>query len=132
MFGTELVVAGSGEPHLQLVVHIPGARDTIRDFPDETFFLGSVDRPAQGDFSINRDDLHVLSVHRHVLRSENFFANLRGGGHVGLAVALIERSQGIVIAVANVARRVVRLRRRVAGEIRFPFVEFTLQGFMKG
>src|ERR1017187_5310996 len=87
---SELLVAGRGGLYFQLVVHIPGVRAPIRDFTDEAFLLGGVDRAAQGDLSINRDDLHVLSVHGHVLRSENFFANLRRGGHIGLAVALIE------------------------------------------
>ena len=36
-----------------MVVHILGVRDPIRDFTDETFFLGGVDRPAQGDLAIN-------------------------------------------------------------------------------
>ena len=56
---TELVVATGGELHFQLVVHIPGARDAIRDFTDGTLFLCGVNRPAQGEPVINGDDLHV-------------------------------------------------------------------------
>src|ERR1035437_9510884 len=40
------------ELHFQLVVHILGARDPIRDFTDEAPFLGGVDRPAQGDLAL--------------------------------------------------------------------------------
>src|ERR1035441_3528703 len=61
---TELIVAAGGELHFQLVVHILGVRDPIRDFTDETFFLGGVDRPAQSDPAINGDDLHVRPANR--------------------------------------------------------------------
>jgi hypothetical protein len=30
----ELIIAGSGNLHFQLIVHITGLRDAIRDFPD--------------------------------------------------------------------------------------------------
>ena len=39
---TELVVVGGVELHFQLVVHILGLCDSLRDFTDETFFLGVV------------------------------------------------------------------------------------------
>jgi len=42
-----------GDHHVQLVVHIPGVRDPVRDFTDETFFPGGVNRPAQDDPAIN-------------------------------------------------------------------------------
>ena len=73
---TELVIAAGGELHFQLVVHIPGTRDPIRDFTDEAFFLDGIDRPAQGDPAVVGDDLYVLGVHRHVFPSDDFFANL--------------------------------------------------------
>src|ERR1035438_5930524 len=114
---TELLVADRSGLDFQLVVHVSGVRTPIRDFTDEAFFLGRVDRPAQGDLSINRDDLHVLSVHGHVLRSENFFANLRRGGHVGLAVALIEGRECLVLTIPNIYPGIVRIGRRVGGEI---------------
>jgi hypothetical protein len=44
---TELVVGAGGELQFQLVVNVLRARDPLRDFTDETFFLGGVDRPAQ-------------------------------------------------------------------------------------
>src|SRR5262245_13759461 len=59
LLGLELVVARGVELHFQLVVHILGARDTICDFPDETFFLGGIDRPAQSNLAVFGDDLHV-------------------------------------------------------------------------
>ena len=88
---TELVVAAGGQLYFQLVVHVTGARNAVRDFPDETFFLGGVNRAAQRDLAIFGDDLHVLGIYGHVFPGDDFFANLRCGIHVGLAVALVER-----------------------------------------
>ena len=79
----------------------------IRDFTDETFFCSSVDRSAQSDVSRIGDDLHVLGIHGHVFAGDNFFANLRCGVDVGLAVTLIERRESPIIAIANIARRVI-------------------------
>jgi hypothetical protein len=90
LWTTKLVIAG-GELDFQLVVHIPSARDPIRDFIDDTFLIGAADWPAQCDMAINGDDLHVLGVHGHVFRRDDFFANLRRCVDVGLAGALIER-----------------------------------------
>jgi hypothetical protein len=96
---SELVAAGGGELHFQLVVHIPGVRDPIRDFTDETFFLGAVDRPAQDDPAINGGDLHVFGIHGHSAVSNDFFADLRRSVRVGRVVALIERGQRAAVAV---------------------------------
>ena len=62
---TESVAAAGGGLHVQLIVHIPGVRDPIRDFTDETFFFFAVDRPAQSDPAINGDELHVRPAKLH-------------------------------------------------------------------
>ena len=71
---TELLVADRGGRDFQLVVHVSGVRTPIRNSTDEAFLLSGADRAAQGDLSINRDDLHVLSVHGHGFLSDNVFA----------------------------------------------------------
>src|ERR1035437_2075218 len=119
---TELLVADRSGLDFQLVVHVSGVRTPIRNFTDEAFLLGSVDRPAQGDLSINGDDLHILSVNGHGFLSDNFFANLRRGGHVSLAVALIKRRQRLLLAVANIYPGIVNVVRRVGGEVRLNLV----------
>jgi len=92
-------MAGGGELHFQLVVHVPGVRNPIRNFSDEMFFLGAVDRPAQDDPAINGGDLHVSGIHGHSAVGNDFLANLRRCVRVGLAVALIERGQRATVAV---------------------------------
>src|ERR1017187_8493583 len=62
---TKLVVAAGREFHFQLVVHILGMRDPIRDFTDETLFLCGDRRPAQSDPAINGDELHVRPAKLH-------------------------------------------------------------------
>jgi hypothetical protein len=74
-----------------LVVHIPGARDAIRDFTNEAFFFGGVDRSSQGDSTITGDDLHVAGVHGHLFPSTDFLADLGGGVSVRRTIALFER-----------------------------------------
>src|ERR1017187_2618931 len=106
----------------QLIVHIVGLRDTIRDVADLMFFIGGVDRPAQGDMAIHGDDLHVFGVHGHSVGSNDFLANLRRGINVGLAVALVEWRQSPAVTVMHIACGVVRLSSRVGVEVRFNFV----------
>ena len=115
---TESVAAAGGDLHVQLVVNIPDLRDPVGDFTDETFFFFAVDRPAQGDPAINGDDLHVLGIHGHSLGSDDFFANLRRGIQVSLAVALIERGQRAVITITNILSGVISGRRRFGVEVR--------------
>ena len=109
---TGLVTAGGGELHFQLVVHVPGVRDPIRDFTDETFFLGAVDRPAQDDPAINGGDLHVPGIPGHSAVSNDFLANLRRGVRAGLAVALIGRGQRAAVAITNYLPGIVSFGRR--------------------
>ena len=97
-----LVAATHGDHHVQLVVHIPGVRDPVRDFTDETFFPGGVNRPAQDDPAINGGDLHVFGIHGHSAVGEDFPANLRLGVRIGPAVALSERGQRAIIAITNI------------------------------
>jgi hypothetical protein len=87
---TELVIAG-GELHFQLVGHIPGVGDPLRDFTNDTFFLRAVDWSSQGDMALNGNDLHIFAVRGHVFGGDDFLANLRRGVQVGVAVALTER-----------------------------------------
>ena len=107
LYLTKLIIA-DGELHFQSVVHILGARDPIRNFTDEIFLGDGIHRSAQGDSAIHGDDLHVPGIHGHILDSEDGLANLCRGVDVGLAVALIERRQCPVIAIANIQRRVIR------------------------
>ena len=122
MTETESVAAAYGEHHIQLVVHIPGVRDPIRDFTDETFFPGGVDRPAQDDPAINGGDLHVFGIHGHSAVSDDFPANLRLGVRVGPAVALSARGQRAPIAITNTWPGVVSAGRRVGVEPRLNLV----------
>src|SRR5664279_2162329 len=118
----ELVIAAGGDLNFQLVVHIGGLGDPIRDVTDLTLFFGTVDRSAQGDLAVHGDDLDVFSVRGHAIGSDDFFANLRRGVNVRLAVALIHWRQRAVITITDVARRVVWFNGRIGIKVRLNFV----------
>jgi len=54
-----------------------------------------------------------LAAHGHVSGAHNFFADLRRGRDVGLAVALMERRQRFVLSVATFWRELSAFSREV-------------------
>jgi hypothetical protein len=87
---TKLVVIVGGELDFQLVVHIPGASDPIAISPMRRFSSAVSTGPRR----VTRPSMVMIFTfwrHGHVFRGDDFFANLRRGVHVGLAVALIKR-----------------------------------------
>src|ERR1022692_110556 len=113
----ELIVTAGGDLHFQLVVHFLGGRHADRDFSDEAFFLFAVDRTAQSHPAIDGDDFHVPGVYGQAFAGDDFFANLGSRVHVGLAAALIERSQGPAVAITNILPGVISVGRPVGGEV---------------
>ena len=118
----ELIIAGGVDCHFQLVVHITGLRDAIRDVTNLTFFICAIDGPAQGDMAIHGDNFHVFGVHGHSIGSNDFLANLRRGINVGLAVALVGRRHGAAVTITDIACGIVRFSIRVGAEVRLYFV----------
>ena len=110
-FLTESVAAGGGELDFQLVVHIPGVRNPVGDFADETFFPGTVHRPAQDDPAIDGGDLHVSGICGQFVVRDDFPANLPLGVRINLAIARVQCDQRAVIAIPTTGTGVVSLGR---------------------
>ena len=61
--------------YFQLVVHVFRVGDPVGNFSDDPFFIGGVDRPAQGDMSILGDYLDVACVRGHVVGGDDSLGN---------------------------------------------------------
>src|SRR5580765_1511267 len=73
---SNLVCACGGRFYFQLVIQFFWLGNFRRDFSNQAFFIFGFHGSTERNPAIGRDDLHVASVHGHILGGDNFLANL--------------------------------------------------------
>lgn len=90
---------------LKLAINLAFARDIVRNLFNLCLFICSMDRPSKGHLSVLRDDLDVLSIHRH-FRVNDSAANVGRDLDVGLVLVLVQRRLCHVVSITSIDSRV--------------------------
>src|ERR1043165_5762178 len=98
--------------NFQLIVYRGDAGHSLSNFGDGLLLGLSVDRPAQGHFTLLRNDFDVLGRRREIVFGHDAFANSSANFAVGFRPALVTRRQCVLGTVARINAGIVRFLHR--------------------